>query len=461
MRHGRCSDMPTLVRRDFLKIGAVSFAGYGLLPMVTPRNVRAQGQAAPRGNVDFCIFLMLTGGISQLDTFDVKEGPWTPEDFDIRTITPDLRWPFGLLPTLARQLPRIAVVRSIETWESAHARAQYNLQTARQFSPPRLQEIPSVGSIVAYELESRRRSDDFLPPFVAMNFSTANAGLLGPGMLHSRFAPMAMGSRGPNEFIVPEAEREQLARRLRFLERLDGPPRGGNMATHPLPSSFTAYAAQARALMESPKLGGLLQLDGPEKTRYGDSGLGDACIIARNLVRADAGTRFVAISHDGWDMHGKIYDKSALYARCKELDTALGGLLDDLADKRDDTGRTLLDRTLIMCLGEFGRTPGQLTKNKGRDHHRFASSALFAGGGVRGGQVIGATDAEGGRVINSGWGAGRSIYPEDVVTTLYSALGIDWLKQLDNTPSGRTIDYIEKFSPQGDIEYLPIDPLFG
>jgi hypothetical protein len=111
-------------------------------------------------------------------------------------------------------------------------------------------------------------------------------------------------------------------------------------------------------------------------------------------------------------------------------------------------------------MGEFGRTPGDLNPNKGRDHYRFASTSVFSGGGVKGGRVLGATDDKGAKVISPGWRRKRSIYTEDVVATIYSALGIDWSKRITNTPSGRAFDYIEVTSATDFINPDEISELF-
>jgi len=181
-------------------------------------------------------------------------------------------------------------------------------------------------------------------------------------------------------------------------------------------------------------------------------------------VAADAGKNFIGISNSGWYLHGNEYKKSEKtnqYTLCRELDDCLSALLDDLSNSKDRKGSSLLERTLIVCMGEFGRTPGELNPNKGRDHHRFASTAVFSGAGVKGGRAVGQTDEIGGRVVASGWHKKRSMYPEDVVATIYSALGIDWSKRITNTPSGRTFDYIETTSGTDFLDPNEISELYG
>jgi hypothetical protein len=199
-------------------------------------------------------------------------------------------------------------------------------------------------------------------------------------------------------------------------------------------------------MMKAPELAKVLKVTEEEHGRYGSSRLGDACVLARNLLRAEKGTRFVGLSQPGWDMHAKIYDKAAMYKMSHELDDALGTLLKDLAETKTADGRTMLEKTFICCLGEFGRTTGPLTVNGGRDHHKEAYTGLFAGGGIRGGKVIGATNEQGAEITDPGWHQKRPVYIEDIAVTIYSALGIDWTKKITTTPSGRFFEYVEDIS---------------
>lgn len=459
------SFIPKLGRREFFKIGATSFMGFRLLPIISPLRAATNETVSPRGTAEFCIFLFLAGGPPQLDTFDIKEGRWTPDDFGIRKLSPELSMPVGLFPHLSTQLHHLAIVRSGETWEAVHERGQYYIQVGRAFSPARVAELPSVGSLVAYEFQSRKKDSDYLPPFVAMNFSPGGAGLAGPGMLPSNCSPLPLtveqGADVP--FVVPKEEQGRFAERWNFLQSLDSSMRDGHSVIGRPLDDYSNYYLGAYEMMKRPEVGQVLKFSEEEHKRYGGSGVGDACILARNLVAADAGAHFMMIAHLGWDLHSKEYDKTQKvnhYTLCRELDDSLGGLLEDLAKTKDKGGRTLLDKTLIVCMGEFGRTPGPLTPNGGRDHHRYANVMLFAGGGVKGDRAIGATDEIGAKVVTAGWHAKRSVYPEDVVTTIYSALGIDWTKQIQNTPSGRTFYYVDGASASGIIAPNEIRELF-
>lgn len=468
MRRAELSLIPKLSRRQFFRVGATTFAGYSLLPMANPLQIRAEKKVQPRGSADFCIFLFLMGGPPQLDTFDIKEGKWTPPDFDIRTITPEIKMPVALFPKLsqAERLKHLLLARSVEAWESVHERGQYYIQAGRAFSSARAKEIPSVGSLVAYEFESRRKASDFMPPFVAMNFSPGGAGLAGAGMLPATFAPLpiAVQKDADFSFVVPEEERSRFAQRWEFLQKMDRELRSGkDRLGRPL-LDYNDFYLGAYEMMKRPEVGKILKFSDEEHQRYGATSFGDACILARNLVNANAGTRFIAIGQDGWDLHSSVYDKSKTvnhYTLCRDLDFALGGLLDDLSKMPGSQGRTLLDSTFIVAMGEFGRTPGDINPNKGRDHYRYASTSVFAGGGVRGGRALGATDDIGGKVVKSGWGEKRSIYTEDVVATIFSVLGIDHSKKITNTPSGREFEYVETTSGTDFVSPAEIAELFG
>src|SRR5207249_6181316 len=145
--------------------------------------------------------------------------------------------------------------------------------------------------------------------------------------------------------------------------------------------------------------------------------------IASNAIRANNGTVFAALSHGGWDTHQGMFDKAYapnMYTLTRDLDAAVAGLIEDLKASGD------LDKTLIVIMGEFGRTPGLLNAQGGRDHHRDAMSVVMIGGGVKGGRIIGATDANGEQIVDPGWSGQRAIVMEDITATVYSALGINW-----------------------------------
>ena len=436
----------------------MTVSGYWLLPMLRPVNAVAKENVTPRGGAEYCIFLFLNGGASQLDSFDVKEGKWTPPDFDVRTVKPGIRLPYSLFPNLSGSLDHLVIARSVEAWESAHSRAQYYMQVGHPFSPARRNEMPALGAVIATELAGRRKDSDFLPPFVAMNFAGTSAGLVRQGCLPYSCGPLPIEIKQGTEFVIDPNERAAFDRRWRLREMLEG-------AAGAEPSQeFDSFYGSALSMMTAPGLAEAFKIPEEDRARYGSSTLGDSCILARNLVRSGAGTRFISISHNGWDLHADMYDaknKRNHYGLCRELDSAFASLLTDLAKIRAKDGQTLLGKTFIVCMGEFGRTGGELTVNKGRDHNRSAFSAVFAGAGVKGGRAFGVTDANGVNVLQSEWNEKRSIYPEDVMVTIYSLLGIDWTKKITNTPSGRAFEYIEQQSGTDFVRFREVSNLFA
>lgn len=449
-----------LTRRQLLRIGGVSMAGYHLLPLVDPR-AKAAGKASPRGSARFCIFVMLEGGQSHVDSWDFKEGPWTPDDFDVQEISGVGKWPFALYPELAKRRDKFSLVRSLEGWESQHGRGQYYMQTAHQHNPALAPELPPIGSVVASEYAQRRRETDSLPPYVAFN-TFPQVGLIGPGFLPATYGPFHVNTESDVSALAPpESERAEFQRRWDLLQRFDGRLRSDSSLAAKAFRDFHNHYEGAVDLMSDPRSAAIFALPEEDRERYGNTVTGDAFILARNLVVADAGTHYIFLSDDDWDHHGKIYERNNFYEKSWNLDKALSRLLDDLeATKRED-GTSVLDETLIVTVGEFGRTPGELTNIAGRDHYQYAFTGLFAGGGVRPGQVLGATDEMGAKIVDPGWSGGRSIYPEDLATTIYSAMGIDWTKKISGTPSGRDFYYIEIFSPTQVLGSRVVDDLFA
>lgn len=455
-------NVPTLTRRQLFTVGAVAVSGFDLLPTVNPLRATAKEKVKPRGSADFCLFIFLYGGPSHLDSFDVKEGKWMPQDFDVRELVPGTRWPVGLFPKLGEKLNKFAIVRSLESWETEHERATYYLHAAHAISPARVAEIPAVGAIVAYEFRDRRKTDDFLPPFVSMNYGTNQ---VKQGLLDDTYCPLNLDTNNSDPaFIVNDQDRKRFDRRLKFLEAMSQAGASTIGAGTSAVAQINTFRGDALTIMKSAEIPKILKIEESDHKRYGASAFGDSCILARNILAADRGTRYVSLNHSFWDFHTNIYDKTQKtnqYTLSHEYDAAVAELLADMAATKMPDGRSLLERTLIVSMGEFGRTPGDLTPGKGRDHHRFAMSALFAGGGVLGGRALGQTDEQGAKVIKPGWGKKRSMYTEDVAATIYSALGIDWSKQITNTPSGRVFDYIEAMSGTNFLDVAEIETLFG
>jgi hypothetical protein len=398
----------------------------------------------------------MIGGPTHLETWDAKEGPWSPPDLDIRDYSGGITMSNRLFPMLSRQANDLVLVRSCEAWDAAHDRAQYYVQTAYSKNPAFSRERPNIGAVVAYELQSTKRTSDILPSFIGINATP-----VGPGFLSAQFAPFNVrsGGNGISTLIHPQG-RDRFLRRYSLLEEMDRSLRSSPYDKEM--DDLAAFNQSARALMYDDVVDGMFRFTTAERERYGSSGFGNACIVARNIVKADLGARFVTIMHGGWDQHAGIFDQNNpgnIYNLARQFDTGLGTLIEDLKSSPAPAGRTgnLFDSTLIIAMGDFGRTPGNLNVRGGRDHYRNVQAALFAGGGARGPKAIGQTDSSGARILDYGWSQQRSIRMEDITATLYSALGVNWTKTIADTPSGRRYEYVQ-YASVG--LYQPVNEIF-
>ena len=208
--------------------------------------------------------------------------------------------------------------------------------------------------------------------------------------------------------------------------------------------------AAARAPMYNPAVDNVFTFAATERARYGNSSFGNAFIAARNLLHAGLGTRFIQIGIGGWDHHVNIYQANT--ARPGGEAVRYGARGTDCRLKANG----LLESTLIVAMGEFGRTVGPLNAQAGRDHY-LQQSALFAGAGIKGGRAIGATDKPE-RPADPGWSKQRDVKPEDIEATIYSALGIDWTTVSHDDPLGRSFEYVP--TTEG-LEFFPINELWG
>jgi uncharacterized protein (DUF1501 family) len=212
--------------------------------------------------------------------------------------------------------------------------------------------------------------------------------------------------------------------------------------------------------MYNPKVTQSFGFTAAESARYGSTSFGNACLAAKQILTADQGTRFIQISYGSWDMHQDIYGTvnprgNNMFTLSPALDNGVSTLLADLQ------ASGLLSETLVVLAGEFGRTPGALTPAAGRDHF-VIQTAVFAGAGITGGKVIGATAPDGSNITEFGFsGSGgtgpRNVWPEDVEATIYDAMGIDWTTIRHDDPFGRGFEYVP-FASQGT--YGPINELW-
>jgi len=313
---------------------------------------------------------------------------------------------------------------------------------------------PHVGSVVSLESQAARSTSDVLPGFIALNSS----GIPSQGYFPATYAPFQVvpASTGLPTISHPDGA-TRFTDRWNFLHQLDTNRTTGALGKVTL--DMNDFYNQSKAIMDAPNINALFSFSTDEHTRYGASTFGDSLVIARNLVAGRKGTRFVQATFGGWDHHSGIYDTAgdSLYTQMAQFDPAFGALLTDLQSMPGSvTGKTMLDETLVVVMAEFGRTVGALNNQDGRDHN-LRMTSVWAGGGTRGGQVIGKTDATGNAVAEYGWSANRDVRPEDVTCTIYSALGIDYTTVRHDDPLGRGFEYVP-FAKDGT--YQPISELW-
>jgi uncharacterized protein (DUF1501 family) len=422
-----------IVRRDFLRLGAAGVFGLGLsLPDILARQARAAERGRSPRDVSL-IFLFLHGGLSTIDTFDLK--PDAPAEFrgEFKPIATNVA---GIsigehLPKLARHTDKLALIRSFRHHNSDHGAADHYMLTGyfpqAGFNPglnPNNQK-PAHGAIIARKLGPRGS----VPPYVClpkMHPSTGSA------YLGASAAPFVIDA-DPNapDFAVPDVvpppllEARRLEGRKKLLASIDRYQKSAEAKANQAAQTVSVFQQKAFDLMTSPEAKKAFDIHAEsEKLRdaYGRNTLGQSCLMARRLV--EAGVRCVTIDHSNWDTH------NANFATLKRqllpwLDGGLSTLLYDLSE------RGLLDSTLVVVTGEFGRTP-RINKDAGRDHWGPAFTVALAGGGIKGGRVVGKTDARAERPASDPHG------PEDLSATLCHLLGID-PKDEFITPDGRPI----------------------
>ncbi len=453
---------PLLGRRSFFKLAGAGVTGYFLSPLL-----KSEVMAAPQANAHLigrarnCIFILLTGAPSNVDTFDLKVGSWTPADFNPTSYN-GLMFPQGLMPRLAEQLNRLSIVRNLRAPALVHPLQQTWAQIARSPSSALGKIAPNVGSVVSLEFEAQRKANQKLPVFVSLNTGGA---VVGQGYFNGLHAPfdVTAAPNGITSLANPDGQ-TRFESRYSVLQMIDS----GLRTNSPLGDDVTTmggFYERGKGMMYDQVVTDTFRFTTEEQQRYGNNGFGNSLIVARNLVKSDQGTRYVQVNFGGWDHHQDIYAQSetpnqtvpGLYAQCAGLDIGLSNLLTDLAAAPGVNGGSLLDETLVVAMGEFGRTVGPLTNQDGRDHY-FQHFAVFAGGGVTGGRVIGKTTADGGGVQEPQWSQNRPAQYEDVAATIYSALGINYLTIRRDDPFGRGFEYVP-FANEG--AWYPILELFS
>lgn len=442
----------SFTRRGFLHLTGLGLAGWFTTNAFSESLLHQRTAVAPRlhNTAKNCVLIFLEGAPSQTDTWDLKEGPWTPSSLAPTTFG-EIRWPHGILGQTSAHLDKLAFVRTGMAWVQVHPLAQRWTQIARNPAGVLGNVAPHIGSVVAIESAASRRATDVLPTFVALEPARASS-----GYLSASNAPLALrvtGGPGTIPTISHRDGADRLDERLQLLAQLD-PDRGGTLGKDA--TDFAALYDAATLITKTPEVAKIFNVSTADYKRYGSSKFGTELILAKQLVASNRGTRFVQTTFTGWDDHSNIY--GALSTRCAAFDNAFAPFLADLAATPGSTaGKTLLDETLVVVYAEFGRTLGALNAQNGRDHHQRMSIVL-AGGGVKGGRIIGKTNDLGDVAVEYGWSLERDIRPEDIASTMYSALGIDYTITRHDDPLNRGYEYVPSAK---DGVYQPIDELFG
>jgi uncharacterized protein (DUF1501 family) len=423
-------------RRDCLKLGLAGLFGGGLVGALRSTAVAAIN---PARKAKACILIWMDGGPSHYETFDPK--PDAPQEFRgqfdaIATKSVGVRFSQHM-QRLASISDKFAVVRSIRHDQGNHGAGNHYMMTG---APPRIpvgcgafvSYHPSLGSAVARECGA--------PPGLPAYFSMPDMSRSGgPNFLGARYAPFVVEENPDNpnfrvrDVAIPREltegrfhSRKDLRKLVDRMQRIQD-----DAAADPV-RDVDQFYEQGYSLVLSKEAQQAFDIHRePEKTRqrFGRTGFGQRALLARRLV--EAGVPFITLYDGGWDHHTDLFN--AFNKRMPAWDNTVATLIEDLSE------RGLLDTTMVIALGEFGRTP-QINKDSGRDHWSNAMSVLFAGGGTPGGQAVGATDAKGFAAIE------RVLSPENFVSTIYTKLGIDPDKMY-YTHEGRPVHLVSDPTP--------------
>ena len=427
-RHRLCNGTS---RRDFLRIGALAPLGLSLPQLLA---ADAPGKSSRAKSV---ILVYLGGGISHHDTFDMK--PDAVEQIrgkygSISTSVPGLNI-CELLPKTARIMNKVTLVRS-GTHENDHHETASNWVLSGRFGTP-FGDHPAIGAIVAHETGF----SGAVPPYVAVPKNPSFTWELGKSVwLGGRCESFKAGN--PNEanyrvrdLSAPAGLSPQTVERRKSLlaavDHLADKVKGNDQI-----ATYDEFSRKAAEMVLSPQAQAAFAIDREDakmRDEYGRSEFGQSALLARRLV--ENGVRFVTVNYGGWDHHGEIF--KGLDKKLPEFDQGYSALIRDLDQ------RGVLKDTLVLAMGEFGRTP-KINDKAGRDHWGRAGSMLWAGAGVAEGKVIGATDKNGAFVTD------RPVRPADVAWTVYEALGIDPAKEL-HTPEGRPVTILAEGAPVTEL----------
>lgn len=420
-------------RRLFLSRAAKTFLGVGIAPAMlgavpawaAGAEVAAGGAKAKAKRV---IYLFMTGGMSQLDTFDPKPGTEAQGPTEVIATNAHGVQVSQHLALTAKHMDKVALVRSLHSTQGAHDRGQYFMRTS--YAPIATTRHPGMG---AWLNRLAGKDNATLPG----NVLIGNAGgHPSAGFMDSRYAPLPIGN--PEEGLKNSSRPRNVAekdfnRRLELANGFDSAFR--QRYPQKQVRAYTAFYVDAVRLMNSADLAAFdIDQEKPEtRAAYGEDRFGQGALLARRLV--EHGVRFVEVNFSGWDTHQDNFDR--IEEQAATLDQALSALLADLSS------RGLLEDTLVVVATEFGRTP-KINENQGRDHHPRAFTCLMAGGGVKGGYIHGASD------VNSYEVAADGVTIPDFNATIAYALGVDHQKSV-TSPDGRPFTLADKGQPITDL----------
>lgn len=419
------SDCTGSSRRDFLRVGGLSALGLTLANYFRLQASEPAAQPVQRRNVN-CILMWMQGGPSHIDTFDPKPDA-----------SAEIRGEFSTIPTripgcritehfplLSQQFDKLSLIRGHDPTNGSHGTADHIMMTGHRFNPAL--PFPCFGSVVAKERGYRNGMFPFvqLGRNIDRRFNGGIGGFLGdqynPFEVHED--PSAATFRVRDLSIADDGDRRRLERRYSMLQEVDRYQREME-ATQPV-QARDAFYERAHALITSPAAKEAFDLTRESdrvRDQYGRNSLGQSCLLARRLI--ESGVHFVTVTDGGWDTHVNNF-RSLKDRLLPRLDRGYAALLQDLHT------RGLLENTLVVWFGDFGRTP-KVNPSAGRDHWATAGVATLGGGGIKMGEVVGATNAQAEVVVDS------PVRPQDIAATIYHALGIPlntWYRSQDGRP---------------------------
>lgn len=437
LRTGFTSDCTGTTRRNFLRVGGLASLG---LTLPAYLKLRAAAPATP-AKAKRCIMLWMQGGPSHHDSFDPK--PEAPAEIrgefnTIPTTLPGIRFTEHV-PQLAKVTDKIAVIRGHDPKNGSHGAADCLMMSGHKFNPSL--PFPCYGSVVAKE----RGYVDNMLPFVQLGknidrrFNGGIAGFLGDqyNAFEIHEDPNAEVFKVRDLGLTGDAERNRLDRRYGMLSDLENYQKRAEVEAQGIVQARDEFYEKAHNIITSPaakKAFAIHEESDKTRDRYGRTPLGQYCLLARRLV--EAGVQFVTVTDGGWDTHANNF-KTLKDRNLPRLDMGLSALVEDLST------RGLLDETLVVWFGDFGRTP-KINPAQGRDHWASAGVAIMAGGGLKVGQVVGRTNALGEYVTDN------PVTPQDLAATIYQTLGVNlhtWYRAQD----GRPIELVPTGKPVRDL----------